>query len=112
MLALIICLILVLSFGKRQLRVAIAYALAFTSHGILDYATAREGGGVELLWPFSSQRFVLGWVGLSEVPSKLPAMEVVKSLGVELMFFAPLLIVVLGLRKYLGKDTRISDSAF
>src|SRR4030095_6344337 len=36
---LIVCLILVLSLGKRYIREAIAYGLAFTSHGILDYVT-------------------------------------------------------------------------
>ena len=103
--------ILALSLGKRHMREAIAYGLAFTSHGILDYATTIEGAGVELLWPFSSERFVLGWVGLSEVPSKLTSVEIIRSLGVELMLFAPLLMLVLGLRKYVWKGTRISDSA-
>ena len=97
---LIVCLILVLSLGKRRIREAIAYGLAFTSHGILDYLTTKEGAGVELLWPFSSERFVLGWVGLSEVPSKLSVVEVIKALGVELIVFAPVLMLVLALRKY------------
>jgi membrane-bound metal-dependent hydrolase YbcI (DUF457 family) len=99
----IVCLILVLCLGTRHLREAVAYGLAFTSHGILDYLTTSEGGGVELLWPFSSERFVLGWVGLSEVPSKLTAVEVFKALGLELMVFAPLLMLVLGFRKYVWK---------
>jgi len=97
---LIACLILVLSLGKRHLREAIAYGLAFTSHGILDYVTTREGGGVELLWPFSAERFVLGWVGLSEMPSTLTDLEIVRTLGVELICFAPLLILVLCLRRW------------
>ena len=100
---LIACLILVLSLGQRHLREAIALGLAFTSHGILDYTTTKEGGGVELLWPFSAERFVLGWVGLSEVPSKLATVEVIKALGVELLVFAPVLMLVLGLRKYVWK---------
>lgn len=105
---LIVCLILVLSLGKRHLREAIAYGLAFTSHGILDYVTTREGGGVELLWPFSLERFVLGWVGLSEMPSRLTELEIIRTLGVELICFAPLLILVLGLKRW--KDRRVSDS--
>jgi membrane-bound metal-dependent hydrolase YbcI (DUF457 family) len=100
---LIVCLILVLAFGKRHLREAIAYGVAFTSHGILDYLTTREGGGVELLWPFSSERFVLGWVGLSEMPSKLNELEIIIALGLELIIFAPVLMLVLGFRKYVWK---------
>jgi membrane-bound metal-dependent hydrolase YbcI (DUF457 family) len=106
---LIVCLVMVLALGKRHLREAVAYGLAFTSHGILDYLTTRTGGGVELLWPFSSERFVLGWVGLSEMPSKLTALEIIKTLGVELTCFAPLLILVLGLKSW--KERRISDGA-
>jgi len=103
-----VCLILVLSLGKPRLREAIAYGLAFTSHGILDYVTTKEGGGVELLWPFSSERFVLGWVGLSEMPSRLTDLEIVKTLGVELICFAPLLILVLGLKRW--QERLVSDS--
>src|SRR5918992_1198426 len=69
-LALIVCLIFLFLLGKRHIREAIAYSLAFASHGILDYVTTKEGGGVELLWPFSSERLVLGWAGLSELPSR------------------------------------------
>ena len=104
---LIVCLVLVLSLGERHLREACAYGLAFTSHGILDYLTTKSGGGVELLWPFSSERFVLGWVGLSEMPSKLTDLEIIKTLAVELICFAPLLILVLGLKRWKG---RVSDS--
>lgn len=105
---LIVCLVLVLTLGKRHLRAAVAYGLAFTSHGILDYATTSEGSGVELLWPFSSERFVLGWVGLSEMPSRLTDLEIIRTLGVELICFAPLLILVLGLKRW--QERRVSDS--
>ena len=111
MLALVVGLIFVLSLGRRQIREAIAYGFAFASHGILDYLTTKEGGGVELLWPFSAERLVFGWVGLSELPSRLPALAIVKALGVELMLFTPLLLLVLGLRKYVWKDAPITESA-
>ena len=111
MLALVVCLIAVLSLGRRHIREAIAYGLAFASHGILDYVTTKEGGGVELLWPFSAERFVFGWVGLSEWPSRLPALEIVKSLIVEFTLFTPVLMLVIGLRKYAWKDARIKEGA-
>ena len=111
MLALVVCLLIVLALGRQHVREAIAYGLAFASHGILDYVTTKAGGGVELLWPFSSDRFVLGWVGLSELPSKLPTTGIVISLVVEFMLFAPLLMLVLGLRKYVRRDARRTEGA-
>jgi membrane-bound metal-dependent hydrolase YbcI (DUF457 family) len=98
--ALVVCLIFILTLGRHHTREAIAYGAAFASHGILDYVTTKEGGGVELLWPFSSDRLALGWVGLSELPSRLPAMQIVKSFAFEFALFAPLLILMIGLRKY------------
>jgi membrane-bound metal-dependent hydrolase YbcI (DUF457 family) len=112
MLALFVCLILNLSLGRRHIREAIAFGFAFASHGVLDYVTTKEGGGIELLWPFCSDRFVFGWVGLSELPSRLPAIEIVKSLAVEFALFTPLLVVMIGLRKYVWKDLRTMEDAF
>ena len=103
-LALVFGLALVFYFGRRHVRTATAYGLAFASHGILDYLTTKAGSGVELLWPFDSDRLAFGWVGLSELPSRLPAMQIVKWLVVEFAVFAPLLILMIGLRKYVWKD--------
>ena len=104
--SLVVCLILVLALGRRRVREAVAYGLAYASHGILDYLTTKEGGGVELLWPFSSERFVFGWVGLSELPSRMPAVEVVKSLALEFALFAPLLALTVWLRKIRNNKVR------
>jgi len=98
--ALIVCLAFVLSFGVRRIGEAVSYGLAFASHAVLDYVTTKKGGGVELLWPFSSERLAFGWVGLSEVPSRLPAAEIIKSLAVEFLIFVPPLAIVLAFRKY------------
>lgn len=98
--SLVVCLVLVLALGWRRVREAVAYGLAYASHGILDYLTTKEGGGVELLWPFSSERLVFGMVGLSELPSRMPAVEVVKSLVLEFALFAPLLAVTVWLGKF------------
>ena len=109
MLALVVCIMFMLSLGRQHIREAIAYGLAFASHGLLDYMMTKEGGGVELLWPFSSDRLVFGWVGLSELPSRLPVIEVVKSLVVEFMLFTPLLILVISLRKCAWKDASTTE---
>src|SRR5919202_1262857 len=55
-LMLFVCLLFIWSLGRRRLRAALAYGFAFASHGLLDYATTKRGGGVELLWPFSADR--------------------------------------------------------
>jgi membrane-bound metal-dependent hydrolase YbcI (DUF457 family) len=89
---------------KEQFRNVLAYGLAFTSHGLLDYLTSKNGGGVELLWPFSATRFTLGWWGLSEVPSRLTRMEIVEALVVETVLFSPLFLAIVLLRRSLAKS--------
>jgi membrane-bound metal-dependent hydrolase YbcI (DUF457 family) len=88
-------------FGRARAREALAYGLAYASHALLDYSTTKFGGGVELLWPFSSERFGLGLVGLSELPSRMPPAYVFKALLLELLIFAPLLAAVLIARRAL-----------
>jgi inner membrane protein len=104
--ALLVCVTFFLALGRERVREAAAYGLAFASHAFLDFATTREGGGLELLWPFTSERFGLRWWGLSELPSRLPPALVFKSLCIELALFAPLLLAVLLLRsKIVGRDS-------
>jgi inner membrane protein len=99
--ALISCLLTSLLLGKREIRVALVYGLAVVSHGALDFITSRVGGGVALLWPFSTERMKLGWWGLSETPSNLTAFEIIRALGVEFVIFAALFLFVTLLRKKL-----------
>ena len=85
----------------RNIRHATAYTLAFGSHGLLDFATAKFGGGVELFWPWSPQRYKLGLLGLSEVPSQLPATGVLWALILELMIFIwPLMLAIMFSRRH------------
>lgn len=85
--------------GTQRIKEAVAYFLAFMSHGTLDYLTTKEGGGVELLWFASSARLKLGLIGLSEIPSRLTLTELVIAIFSELMIFAPLLICILLIRR-------------
>jgi len=39
-------------------------ALSLLTHGLLDAATTIRGNGIELLWPFSEERWRLGWFEL------------------------------------------------
>ena len=101
-LALAVSLFFLLSFGWRRIREAVAYGLAFASHAVLDFVTTKEGGGLQLLWPFSAERLKLGWWGLSELPSRLPAAEVLRDLALEAALFAPPLLLILLLRRTLA----------
>jgi len=101
--ALVVCLVFVLWWGKQYFRQAAAYGLALASHGILDYLTTKRGRGVELLWPFSSAKLGLHWVGLSEMPSRLPAPDIMKALAVEFVLFAPLLALIICSRTFIWK---------
>jgi membrane-bound metal-dependent hydrolase YbcI (DUF457 family) len=97
--ALVVCLVFFFALGGRRARAAAGYGLAYASHSVLDFVTTKFGGGVELLWPFSAERFALGWRGLSELPSRLPPAEVARALCVEFALFAPPLLVLLLLRR-------------
>jgi inner membrane protein len=109
--ALLACVLIALLLGKQRLKEAIAYGLGFSTHGILDYVTSKEGGGVELLWPFSAEKMVLGWWGVSEVPSKLPPSGIIKALAVEFALFAPLLLTVVLIRKTFGRGVKSAKDA-
>ena len=93
--ALLVWLILFVLFGRRHARKAAAYGLAYASHAVLDFATTKFGGGVELLWPFSSERLALGLLGLSEIPSRVPPAGIIKYVVVEFLIFTPPFLALL-----------------
>lgn len=99
-------LFLVLVSGKPRLREGLSYGLALGSHGILDYLTTKEGTGVKLLWPFSNERLMFGWWGLSENPLKLPPSGILKAMALEFALFTPLLITVLAVRKAIAPGVK------
>jgi len=103
--ALLFYVVLAFVLGRQRIKEAIAYGLAFTSHGILDYVTSRDGRGLQLLWPFSRDRLRLGWWGLSEVPSKLHWAEILQALAVEFVLFTLLLLAVMLLRRACPSNT-------
>jgi membrane-bound metal-dependent hydrolase YbcI (DUF457 family) len=101
--AFFVCLIFIFSLGKRYRREAVAFGLAYSSHAFLDYATTKAGNGVELFWFFSPERLKLGLFSLSEMPSRLSLFEIVKTLALELLIFAPVLLLIIFLRTYIRK---------
>jgi membrane-bound metal-dependent hydrolase YbcI (DUF457 family) len=88
-------------WGRSHFREALAYCLAYASHGALDFLTTKAGGGVELWWPLTPARYGLRLWGLSELPSQLTPAEVTAWLLLELLIFAPPLLLVLLLRRRL-----------
>ncbi|MGB3308869.1 MAG: metal-dependent hydrolase [Nodosilinea sp.] len=100
----IVFLLIFLILGKRKLRAAIAYGLAYGVHGILDFVTTKEGGKVELFWPVSTERVRLGWVGISEGAAKLPLAELIQAFAIELLIFSPFLLFALSFRRYFRRS--------
>jgi membrane-bound metal-dependent hydrolase YbcI (DUF457 family) len=101
--ALVVGLVFFVSLGRTRARRATAYGLAYASHAVLDFATTKFGGGVELLWPFTSGRFALGLLGLSEIPSRVPPAGIVKYIVVEFLIFTPPFLALLLWRRRAGK---------
>lgn len=92
--ALLVGLIIHLYLGRRRWREALAYSFAYASHFILDFLTTKVGGGLELFFPFSAQRFKLGWFGFSEFTSKLTFSGLIEAAIIEFCIFAPLFLIV------------------
>jgi inner membrane protein len=101
--SLALALIALLVVGWKRRRKVLAYGAAYTSHGLLDYATTKFGGGVKLWWPFSQERLGLRLWSLSELPGKLPPIAILKFLAVELLVFLPPFLLVVLLRIYASK---------
>ena len=97
--SLFVFVLLVLWLGLRKLTAAVAYGIAFGSHAVLDFVTTKEGSGIELFWPFSEKRVMLGWWGLSEWPSRLTTWQIVEALALEFALFTPVLVAVLIFRR-------------
>lgn len=86
-------------FGREQRRKALAYSAAFASHFILDFATTKIGGGLQLFFPFSDERYGLRWFGLSEFPSEMTFPEVARALSIEFVIFFTLLVLVIFVKR-------------
>jgi membrane-bound metal-dependent hydrolase YbcI (DUF457 family) len=106
--ALALCVVSLVAFGRARAREALAYGLAYASHSVLDYSTTKLGGGLELLWPFSAERFGLGVVGLSELPSLMPSVGILKAALLEILLFAPVLACVLLVRRFVRAPSEAS----
>ncbi len=99
MFALVVYGVFLLTFGMRRIGTVLAYGSAYASHLVLDFVTTKEGGAIELLWPFSREGFMLGWWGLSEMMPDRPLGEILTAAVVELALFAPIFVLVVLVRR-------------
>lgn len=97
--------------GFSRIRIVLACGTALLSHGLLDFLTTKQGGGVELLHPFSDERLKLGIVGISEFGEGFYITELIKSSLIELIIFVPIFFAVLWIKGYLSASSSFRDNA-
>jgi membrane-bound metal-dependent hydrolase YbcI (DUF457 family) len=97
-----------------NLRMAIGFAGAIFSHGLLDFATTKAMPGVELLWPFSTHRFGLGLVDYYHLTGVDPVhfldkdvlLDLIKMGALELIIFLPVFLFVLSIKWSINHHSR------
>ena len=90
-------------FRWRSIRGFIVLSAATVSHTLLDYVMT-ESRGVALWWPFTDHRYKLGGTNLidytwSSTSFWAAAIDVLRISLIELIIFAPLLLIVIMLRR-------------
>jgi membrane-bound metal-dependent hydrolase YbcI (DUF457 family) len=97
--ALVVGLVMIIVMRRVSLRSFIVFSAAFASHTLLDFMLT-ESQGVSLWWPFTDHRYKLRlpnpidytWSDDSWVRA---AVDLLKISLVELLIFAPILVVVI-----------------
>lgn len=74
-----------------------AFTLAYLSHPLLDMSTSTTGG-VKLFYPYSERYYHLGLTGIFELPVGSNITQILAWGKIELMFFLPILILVVFIR--------------
>lgn len=100
LMAVLVTLLMLGALGLSQMKAALAYGSAFLSHTLLDFSTTKIGGGVKLFWPFLDDRFKLGLIGFSDFPKGFSLSSAARACLLELLVFAPVLLLILLLRAY------------
>jgi membrane-bound metal-dependent hydrolase YbcI (DUF457 family) len=82
----------------------VAYALAASSHGLLDFITTTKMIGVELMWPFWTRRFKLEFFNYLDVDLNAHsfinfAIGLLKISLMELLILAPVFLLILFLKR-------------
>jgi inner membrane protein len=97
-------------FGWRSVRGFIVFSAATASHTLLDYVMT-ESRGVALWWPFTDRRYKFGGTNpidytLSSASLWDAAVDVLRISLVELIIFAPMLLLVILLRRFWNQSPR------
>lgn len=108
--ALMIACLMLLGTWFSNIRCVLAFSMAFLSHAVLDFLTTKRGGGVELLYPFSSERLKLGVVGISEFDNGFYLTDMIKSGLIELIIFLPIFLAVLLISRYVSESSSIKSN--
>lgn len=86
-------------------RTVLALGAALLSHSLLDFLTTKFDMGVELLFPFSDERFKLGLIGYLEFTQDNSALEFIKLGLIELIVLLPIFLIILRVSGYLSKPS-------
>jgi membrane-bound metal-dependent hydrolase YbcI (DUF457 family) len=82
-------------------RSALAGGAAVLTHPLLDYSTTKLDLGVELLFPFSNERFRLGLFGYFEFTEGYSTIDLIKTGLLELIALLPIFLLALWAGGYL-----------
>jgi len=113
--ALVVGLMTIVVLRRWNVRSFLVFGAAYVSHTLLDYALT-ESRGVALWWPFTNHRYKL------QLPNPIDytysvnsfskaATDLLKISLVELLIFAPLLLVVISVRQFVSKRTQFETEA-
>ena len=103
--AFILGIVTAIALGERTVRGIAVLVAATASHTLLDFMMT-ESRGVALWWPFTNQRYKLRlpnpidytW---NDTSFWAAAPDVLKICATELIIFGPILLIVLGLKRFL-----------
>lgn len=101
--ALLIGLVTIILLREWKARSFVVFSAAFASHTLLDFLIT-ESMGVALWWPFTNQRYRLRLPNPIEYSSVWESvLELIKVSLMEVLIFAPVLLLILSLRYVLSK---------
>ena len=108
--ALVLGLVTIIVLKEWKARSFIVFSAAVASHTLLDFLIT-ESMGVALWWPFTDQRYRLRLPNPIEYSSVWEsAMDLIKVSLTELLIFAPVLLIVLLIRRVLMKRLQVKQS--
>lgn len=103
-----IALLILLITRFSYLKLTLVYCIVLLSHGILDFLVSYEKGGVKLLYPLSDKRFEFETIKMFERTTN-SWQEFINQASLELIIFAPILLVLLAAREFTATESVIGN---